>query len=75
MTRSTLKAYYEQVDPVLKRETQNKRIKIADSYLNYDFRDYWKEAELLRGHKRGPTAAVELMATNSLMYFPDIIIR
>ena len=59
MRRSTRKAYHEKVDSVLKREKQIKGIRIADSYLNSNSRDFWKEAELLRGRKRGPSAAVE----------------
>ena len=57
--RSTRKAYHEKVDFVLKRKKQIKGIRIADSYLNSNSRDFWKEAELLRGRKRGPSAAVE----------------
>ena len=59
MRRSTRKAYHEKVDSVLKREKQIKGIRTADSYLNSNSRDFWKEAELLRGRKRGPSAAVE----------------
>ena len=59
MRRSTRKAYHEKVDSVLKREKQIKGIRSADSYLNSNSRDFWKEAELLRGRKRGPSAAVE----------------
>ena len=59
MRRSTRKAYHEKVDSVVKREKQVKEIKIAESYLNSISRDFWREAELLRGRKRGPSAAVE----------------
>ena len=59
MRRSTCKAYNEKVDSVLKREKQRKGIRTADSYLNFNSRDFWKEAELLRGRKGGPSAAVE----------------
>ena len=59
MRRSTRKTYHEKVDSVLKREKQIKGIRIAESYLNSNSRDFWKEAELLRGRKRGPSAAVE----------------
>ena len=44
---------------VLKREKHIKGIRIAESYLNSNSRDFWREAELLRGCKRGPSAAVE----------------
>ena len=57
--RLTRKAYHEKVDSVLMREKQVKGIRTADSYLNSNSRDFWKEAELLRGRKRGPSVAVE----------------
>ena len=45
---------------ILKREKQIKaRIRIAESYLNSNSRDFWREAEQLRGRKRCPSAAVE----------------
>ena len=71
MRRSTRKAYHEKVDSVLKREKQIKGIRIADSYLNSNSRDFWKEAELLRGQKGAhqPLLKVSLMATILLMHF------
>ena len=35
-----------------------KGTKIADNYLNSDSRDFWKEAEKLRGRKKLPISAV-----------------
>ena len=77
MRRSTRKAYHEKVDSVLKREKQIKRIKVAESDLNSNSRDFWKEAELLRGRKRGPSGyqpllKISLIATKLQMHFPDI---
>ena len=43
------KAYHKQVE--LKRDNKIKGTKIADNYLNSDSRDFWKEAEKLRGRK------------------------
>ena len=51
MRRSTRKAYHKQVEFVLKRENKIKGTKYADNYLNSDARDFWKEAEKLRGRK------------------------
>ena len=61
MRRSIRKAYHEKVNSLLKRQKQIKGIKIADIYLNSNFRDFWKEAELLRDRKRGPSSAVECL--------------
>ena len=74
MRRSTRKAYHKKVDSVLKREKQIKGIRIADSYLKFNSRDFWKEIELLRDRKRGPSAAVEGLTNGDEIAndFPDI---
>ena len=68
MRHSTRKAYHEKVDSVLKRKKQIKGIRIADSYLNSNSRDFWKEAELLRGRKRGPSAVPLPTITNAVKF-------
>ena len=59
MRRSSRKAYHKQVDFVLKRESKIKGVKIAESFLKSDSRDFWKECDKLRGRKTCPITTVE----------------
>ena len=61
MRRSSRKAYHKQVDFVfvLKRESKINGVKIAESFLKSDSRDFWKECDKLRGRKTCPITTVE----------------
>ena len=46
-------------DIVLKRESKIKSVKIAESFLKSDSRDFWKECDKLRGRNICPITTVE----------------
>ncbi len=51
MRQCTRKAYHKQVNFVFKRERKLKGQKIANSFLNSNSRDFWKEISKIRGRK------------------------